>query len=281
MNKQLLFQTILLLATASCFAQSSPPAVTEAPYAEAGIPEAFSMTDTITFTSYATGTIISNQYQVLGALFAGHNGSLDPVTQDYGPGSFGSVVHSDNWYNAMRLNFVDSLNPSVYRTVSYIEFDNPIYPEDDYIDVRVYDVNDSLLYQYMSLSPEHVTINVPPPYGAYITFDDSLNSAYVIDNILFDFSVPTGLPSLINNIGFDVYPSPFQNELNVVLEASVTDRTGISIINMLGETVMHEISSEKQKGSPLTLNTSALRAGVYFLKVTGDGAVGVKKIVKQ
>ena len=141
----------------------------------------------IDFEGFPSGTPITDQYLSYGVLFSGYPaGNPPPVTWDYGPGSYGSVLISYDWFSAMRVEFVDPLNPTFYLPVSHIEFDNPINPEVDYIVVEVFDASGQLLYSYTSTSPERVVIDLGAPVAAYMILDDSASTAYVIDNLETD-----------------------------------------------------------------------------------------------
>jgi len=138
----------------------------------------------IDFEGCPSGTQITDQYLSYGVLFSGYPaGDPPPVTWDYGPGSYGSVLISYDWFSAMKVEFVDPLNPGLYLPASHIEFDNPIDSEVDYIVVEVFDSNGQLLYSYTSTSPERVIIDLGAPVAAYMILDDSANTAYVIDNL--------------------------------------------------------------------------------------------------
>jgi hypothetical protein len=147
--------------------------------------------DVIDFEGYPSGTLITDQYLSYGVLFSGYPpGSPSPMTYDYGPGSYGSVLTSYDWFSAMRVDFVDPLNPSLFLPASHIEFDNPIDSEVDYILVEVFDAGGLLLYSYTSASPERVVIDLGAYVAAYMILDDSQTTAYVIDNLETDSPVP-------------------------------------------------------------------------------------------
>ena len=138
----------------------------------------------IDFEGFPSGTPITDQYLSYGVLFSGYPaGDPPPVTWDYGPGSFGSVLISYDWFSAMKVEFVDPLNPGLYLPVSHIELDNPIDSEVDYLVVEVFDASGQLLYTYTSASPERVVIDLGADIAAYMILDDTASTAYVIDNL--------------------------------------------------------------------------------------------------
>lgn len=239
-----------------------------------------SMSDTITFTPFAGGTVITNQYLAYGALFLGYNGSTDPLVYDY-VGSYGRVLRSDNWYNALRLNFVDSLNTSQYLPVQHIEFDNPINTEIDYISVNVYDSLDNLIYHYLSTSPEHVVIDFETTLGAYITFDDSASTAYVIDNILFENNITSTGHQSISDDGVVLSPVPFQDEISLTMVNQKSKDISLVIINAFGQTVFKECVDQATHSFSKTFDVGYLSSGIYFADIMIDEKHIVRKIVKE
>jgi hypothetical protein len=140
--------------------------------------------ETVTFDEYPQGTVITNQYVHLGVLFSGHAGSSDPEIFDYGPESHGRVL-INNWWDPMKISFVNPTNPDEYCPVSEIEFDNPIDVEVDYIVIQVYNSAGTLIHEETSTSPERVVIDLGGAIGAYMVLDDAQDTAYVIDNLFF------------------------------------------------------------------------------------------------
>lgn len=203
--KILLLSLSLLTVSAYLHAQSTPPAEDFVPMAS---PSPKYITDTINFDLYTTGTVMTNQEIPKGAIFSGIS-APDPQIYDYGPSSFGPVIISYDWYAPFRLDFVDTLAGSTLALVQKIEFENPIDSEIDYIVADVYDEFDNLIYHYVSTSPEYVTIDLGTPSGAYIIFDDSASTAYVVDNILLDFGNNcTNSFSTITTTAMNTYTAP-------------------------------------------------------------------------
>jgi len=239
-----------------------------------------SMTDTINFTPFPDGTVITNQYLSYGAQFEGYNGSSDPIIYDY-IGSYGRVLRSDNWYNALRLNFVDSSNTSQYQPVDHIEFDNPINSEIDYISVDVYDSLDNLIYHYLSTSPEHVVIDFETAMGAYMTFDDSASTAYVIDNILFENNITSSVHQIISEADIVISPVPFQNEITFSIPNKKVTGVSLVITNTFGQIVFSSGSNIFENTFSKTFDLGFLSSGIYFADIIIDGKRSVRKIVKE
>lgn len=140
--------------------------------------------DTLDFEGYPSDTPFQGQYQACGVVFSSNGVPTPPVSYDYGSFSWGSVLHSYDWYGELRMDLVDPVNGTTHVPVSYVSFDNPIDTEIDYIVGTAYDVNGNVLTTFNSQSPDRVEISVPGPTIAYIVMDDANSSAYVIDNLV-------------------------------------------------------------------------------------------------
>jgi hypothetical protein len=80
-----------------------------------------------------------------------------------------------------------------------------------------------------------------------------------------------------NNASIDVYPNPFNNDVTV----SLIDNTPatIDVVTLEGVNVYN--TTTNSNSSFANINLSQLTAGVYFIKVTQNGATTVQKLVKQ
>lgn len=222
--------------------------------------------DTIDFEGYPSNSIITDQYLPNGAIFSGYNGSDNPVTHDYGIYSWTSTLHSDDWYNPLKLRFVSPFDSTVIMPISQLTFHNPV-SEIDYIKVIVYDANDSAIASYLSTSPEWVTINLGSNIGAYAVFDDSASTAYVIDEVSFtQGGKATGIeqPSPVQNHTI-VYPNPFTSRTVIMIdpELKVSGAT-LEIYNQLGKLV------RQTKGitqNSIVIERENLPGGVYHYQL--------------
>jgi hypothetical protein len=237
-------------------AQTSPPNDAILSFKSGAMKPLF-LSDTITFTPYETGDIMTNQYQSDGVIFSGFNGSTAPVVYEYS-NFFGKVLHSDNWYNALRMNFVDTTNASHYHLAQKIEFDNIQNTEVDYMSIDVYDSTNNLITHYLSKSPEHVIFDFGIPKAAYLTIDDSAGTAYIVDNILVDFDIGTGTAD-ISKHNFVIFPNPSQGIIHISGE-SIFDK--IEVINLTGKIISQTMP--KEKNVLLQIDNK----GIYFMKVT-------------
>jgi hypothetical protein len=276
MKTKLLFTALLVIFCLSTKAQTSPPSETSNDrLSETKIIS--SLSDTLTFTPFINETILETQYLNKGVVFSGFNGSTAPVVYDYGLGSYGKILRSDNWYNPLRINFVDSLNANQYQLASKIEFDNPVSDggELDYMSIDVYDSMNVLIYHYLSTSPEHVVLNFATPSAAYITIDDSAYTAFILDNIVVEFGNITSTNKNISN-DFRLYPNPFSSQTTLQTDNILRNAT-LTVVNCYGQVIkkMGNIS-----GQTVTLFRDNLPSGLHFIHLTENNKIlAVAKLV--
>jgi len=78
-----------------------------------------------------------------------------------------------------------------------------------------------------------------------------------------------------NEIGeFNLYPNPVRN--NLTIEAPKTIET-INIISILGQEIMRSAPNSKES----ILDITDLQSGLYIVKVTTDGVIATRRIVKE
>jgi hypothetical protein len=230
------------------------------------------LSDTITFTPYVSGTVMTNQYQNQGVVFSGYSGSTDPIVFDFSPDPLGKALHSDNWFNALRVNFVDTANVSQYQLAEKIEFDNPVSNEVDYMSIDIYNSTNTLIRHYLSTSPEHVFIDFGIPSAAYMTIDDSASTSFIIDNILIDF----GTTAQINEFAesdFLVFPNPCNDYITIISP----EKTTVEILNLEGQ-IINTINSNKKE---TIIDLGYLSCGVYVVRLKTDKETMTKKIIKE
>jgi hypothetical protein len=264
--------TLLCLLPVVAFAQTTP---SQSPYIGTATPSIVSVGDTMDFEQFPSGTIITNQYQYLGILFSGYNGSGNPDVYDYGPTVYTKILKSDNWYNPMKLTFVDPLNPTAFNPVQYIDFDNSEDAAGDWVIIDVYDSTGAVVYHGSSFSPDHVSINLGSSIGAYMVLDDSLQTAYIIDNILLNLGT-SGIGE-IQEITTSVYPNPFRENTTLSIGSYAASKNlTLDISDATGKMVYH---SEVLPGSKTNLNL-ATSPGFYIYKITdGSKVVATGKMV--
>jgi hypothetical protein len=92
------------------------------------------------------------------------------------------------------------------------------------------------------------------------------------------FSYVTSINELkSNNDLITIFPNPAFSEILVIGNQSTV--SGIEIYNMLGEKVYQSLVTGHY--SPVTIDVSALQAGMYFMEVKSEKGVTVKKFIKE
>jgi hypothetical protein len=258
-------------------AQTSPCRVLNNSYQLQNTNNIRSVNDTVTFSSFVAGTVITSQYLNKGVVFSGYGGSAAPEIYNYGaPSYYGNVLKSDNWYNPLRINFTDTSNASVYHLAKKIELDNVVGygGEVDYMSIDVYDSVNVLIYHYLSTSPEHVVLNFTVPVAAYITIDDSASTAYVVDNILIDNDAQTGLDQTIS-LDFKIYPNPFLNQLTIGISGN--EHTTIILYDAFSRQIL-----QKSFTASTTIDTEQLADGIYFYQLRNEQNITARgKVIKH
>jgi NAD kinase len=82
--------------------------------------------------------------------------------------------------------------------------------------------------------------------------------------------------SLSFNSGLNIYPNPCSGEITIETGESFSRGT-LLIITCEGQQILHQTITDKTT----IIDVSALRAGIYFVKVTGRKKVQVGKFIKS
>ncbi|QQR85788.1 MAG: hypothetical protein IPJ76_14430 [Flavobacteriales bacterium] len=224
--------------------------------------DAIAQCDTLDFEGYPSDTPFENQYQACGVVFSSNGVPSPPVTYDYTSFSWGSVLHSYDWFGELRMDFIDPVNGTTHVPVSYVSFDNPIDTEIDYIVGTAYDVNGTVLTTFNSQSPDRIEISLPGPTIAYIVMDDANGSAYVIDDLVIGGQGNLGLAPFNHAEPSALWPTD--------CEGTITLRTMFNgqgtVLSADGRAIMALAISAGQQQIDLTL----LAPGAYAL-VLGNG----------
>lgn len=273
---QIVFAFVILLSHSEAQSPSKTTVTVLSEYA--------SSSDTVTFNEYPIGTQITNQYLSMGVLFSGVGGNPPPEVYDFGSSSYGRVLISHNWYDGILIKFVEPLDSTVYRPVSSISFDNPITEEVDYITVKIYNTNDSLLFTYTSASPERVEINLGNPVGAYMILDDSAGTAYVVDNLTFN-TTALGVKDNPDRLMKDImlypnYPNPFNPLTKIRYSIPSSQHVTLKVYDIVGREIMTLVDGIKPVGiHNELLDASLLPSGVYFYRLQAGIFSETKKLL--
>ena len=105
-------------------------------------------------------------------------------------------------------------------------------------------------------------------YTALVPADNGCNSI-----ITYNISTCVGIFDVDNNIAMTVYPNPANEVLNIVFAEQLTAVNNITVVNVLGQDVY---SANNVDVTTVSINTSSLTSGIYYLQVTSDNKVSVK-----
>ena len=107
----------------------------------------------------------------------------------------------------------------------------------------------------------------------YFTSTKKTGLLYIKTDIVY-----TNIPNIngSSKTAFSVFPNPAKEILNIEIDQLNNEPILVTITNVLGEII---ISNEIENKTKLTLNTSHLNSGVYFVTLENSGAKSTQKIV--
>ena len=107
------------------------------------------------------------------------------------------------------------------------------------------------------------------------------NSYLYVDNLSFAGSV-VGINTIDNYVSnINTYPNPASDNINVEFYAQKVSTIKLQLVDITGKLIKEINVGEIQGNYKHTINTTGISKGVYFLKVTANDAVEVKKIIIQ
>ncbi|MGQ0826970.1 MAG: T9SS type A sorting domain-containing protein [Bacteroidota bacterium] len=125
--------------------------------------------------------------------------------------------------------------------------------------------------------------------GATVTASPTSTTTYTVTGtaggctdtatVIVTVSVCTGIVS-INNPDIIIYPNPAQDFLFIEGALSSSERLEISIVNILGQTIIKKQLDVNNKFSE-RVNVESLQAGVYFVEISSGQSITKNKFVKQ
>ncbi|MEI6890295.1 MAG: T9SS type A sorting domain-containing protein [Bacteroidales bacterium] len=74
-----------------------------------------------------------------------------------------------------------------------------------------------------------------------------------------------------------IYPNPVRSEINISSESLKTSAEEVTVYDICGKKVLGPINIS---GSPVSIDASSLREGVYFIRLLKDNTGMIRKIVK-
>ena len=107
----------------------------------------------------------------------------------------------------------------------------------------------------------------------YFTSTKKTGLLYIKTDIVY-----TNIPNIngSSKTAFSIFPNPAKEILNIEIDQLNNEPILLTITNVLGEVI---ISNEFENKTKLTLNTSHLNSGVYFVTLENSGAKSTQKII--
>jgi hypothetical protein len=126
--------------------------------------------------------------------------------------------------------------------------------------------------------------------GQFVVFVQT-NGAIAADNIPAKYvfqsaSAPIsnfntlGMQEISEGVYFEMYPNPTSNNTNLAFKLEKDQNVTVSVYNMLGEQVYTNNEGTMTGGTHnITINTSALQSGVYFVRFNTNNASTTQKLI--
>ena len=254
-------------------------------------------TNTATYSTNSNDLVSSNNFSTLSELVVG---SWDPndKMESRGPSIlYDDFVNSDNWlYYTVRFQNLGTFPATFVRI-------------EDELDSQL----DETSFQMLQSSHDYVVkrtvsslewffddINLPAEQddsqgsNGFIYFRIKLNTGYAVGDVIpntaeiyFDFNEPvitnrfetefiqdTFSVSEFDNRGFNMYPNPTNDILNIKLNN--INKANLSIWDIRGKLISQQTIFEEQN---LDLNVLELQSGIYFVKINTPHTKIVKKLI--
>ncbi|MBL0104806.1 MAG: T9SS type A sorting domain-containing protein [Bacteroidetes bacterium] len=90
-----------------------------------------------------------------------------------------------------------------------------------------------------------------------------------------------GINTLSSEIGFVVYPNPFDQSTNIEYNLKSSSKVSVEVYDVLGSKVETFATSDMQAAGKHTYQFSGKSAGIYYVKITANGTSAIQKIVKM
>lgn len=141
----------------------------------------------------------------------------------------------------------------------------------------------------MCLSPSLVSFTVPYTVSnnAATDPDAPIDNFYSSAIMQYTFAnIPNGCTInvkelTINKIDFDIFPNPASQQVHVKVNLENSKDIDISLINTLGQIMMHKTHKGYNGENNIDLNLNTIAAGIYFVKVKCGNDENVKKLIVE
>ncbi|MFN5371812.1 MAG: T9SS type A sorting domain-containing protein, partial [Bacteroidia bacterium] len=119
----------------------------------------------------------------------------------------------------------------------------------------------------------------------YMTPNNSpVFSEAISDTIVYWLRQPgilNGLQNSNQKATVNYYPNPFNASISFTLPIEANSPVKISVLSMFGREVYRSEVQKDEDNQPKALNLDFLPAGVYWIRLQGNGLNSVSKVLKQ
>lgn len=118
-------------------------------------------------------------------------------------------------------------------------------------------------------------------YGAFNCTNNLNNSSgdvVYLSNITYQED-PSAVAEYVNQVHFNVFPSPAVSEISLVMETN--ENITAEIFGIDGKKVKSLEVTDVQAGVKIPVDVQDLASGVYFVRIASAGKTGIQKFVKQ
>ncbi len=117
------------------------------------------------------------------------------------------------------------------------------------------------------------------PRGEGITNDHPIteNEIVVVKVAVADFNL-IGIEEVSAFTSANIFPNPANNQINVRFDLDQAQNATISIVNMIGQTML-STEVDADLSNTVSMNVSSLNVGVYFVKIAAGNSTITEKLV--
>jgi hypothetical protein len=133
-------------------------------------------------------------------------------------------------------------------------------------------------YPYDSAG-DRLTVFIQDPTGIPAM---DIPAKYVYQSASIPATIVLGMQELTDGTSFNMYPNPTNKLTTLTYNLTKDQQVSIEVYNMLGEKVYSVDNGQMGAGDHTTsIDCSALQSGVYFVRMTTDGATTTRRLVIQ
>ncbi len=129
-----------------------------------------------------------------------------------------------------------------------------------------------------TLYPVYPYVLGPTYYGTVQTGNTGMNSGHntITETVTTYTPSALGISDIYKKIEFEFYPNPTRDNLTIFVSPSENNNLEAQFSNELGQIILTE--KNIQPAVPYTFNFANLSAGIYYLKLQGNGKSAIQKI---